>query len=91
MANVSPPEYPSRNGASDRAWNQSFLRLVVVSYILAVAMPPLGFILGVVVAVRGARVNSRHGLWIILVSVVAAGVWALVIASGALSSTNNDF
>ena len=30
------------------------MRLVVVGYILAVAMPPLGFVLGIVVAVRGA-------------------------------------
>ena len=54
-------EYPSPNGASDRAWSQSFMRLVVVGYILAVAMPPLGFVLGIVVAVRGARAKSRHG------------------------------
>lgn len=84
-------DYPSPNGASDRAWAQSFLRLVVVSYILAVAMPPLGFVLGVVVARRGARVRSRHGVLIILVSIVAAAIWALIIASGALKTTDTSF
>jgi hypothetical protein len=84
-------EYPSSNGATDRAWSESFLRLVVVSYILAVAMPPIGLVLGVVVALRGRRTNSKHGLLIIVVSIVAAAVWAAVIASGALTSTNDNF
>jgi hypothetical protein len=88
---ASGPDYPSSNGATDKAWNQSFLRLVVVSYILAVAMPPLGLVLGVVVSVRGRRAKSRHGLLIILVSVVAAGAWVVVISSGALTATNSDF
>jgi 4-amino-4-deoxy-L-arabinose transferase-like glycosyltransferase len=91
---TNPPpsaDYPSRNGASDRAWSQSFLRLVVVSYILAVAMPPIGFVLGLVVVSRGARAKSRHGVWIILVSIAAAGVWAVIIASGALNTTNSNF
>jgi hypothetical protein len=82
---------PSRNGASGQAWSQSFLRLVVVSYILAVAMPPLGLVLGFVVLGRGRRVHSRHGLWIILLSVIAAGVWVAIIASGAFTTTNPDF
>ena len=88
---TSGSDYPSSNGASDPAWRQSFLRLVVVSYILAVAMPPLGFALGLVVVARGARVKSRHGVLIIVVSIVAAVVWALIIASGALNATNNGF
>jgi ABC-type Fe3+ transport system permease subunit len=82
---------PSRNGATNREWSQGFLRLVVVSYILAVAMPPLGLVLGFVVLARGHRVNSRHGVWIILLSLVAAAVWAVIIASGAFTTTNPDF
>jgi hypothetical protein len=88
-----PPQadYPSRNGASDRAWSQSFLRLVVLGYILAVAMPPLGFVLGLVVLSRGARAKSRHGVLIIAVSVIAAVAWALIIASGALNTPSEQF
>jgi hypothetical protein len=84
-------DYPSRNGASDRSWNQSFLRLVVVGYILAVAMPPVGFVLGLVVVSRGARAKSRHGVLIIVVSVLAAVAWAVIIASGALNTPNQQF
>lgn len=88
-----PPhaDYPSRNGASDREWSQSFLRLVVVAYILAVAAPPIGFVLGLVVMSRGARAKSKHGVLIVLVSVVSAVVWAVIIASGALNTPQSDF
>jgi len=88
---ASGPDYPSSNGASDPAWNQSFMRLVVVSYILAVAMPPLGFVLGLVVVGRGARVRSRHGALIIVVSIVAAAVWVAIITSGAVNTTDTNF
>jgi hypothetical protein len=88
---VTNPQYPSPNGASDRAWSQSYLRLVVLGYILAVAMPPLGLVMGIVVAVRGARAKSRHGVLIIAVSVVAGAVWVAVLASGALTTPNNNF
>ena len=84
-------DYPSRNGASNRAWSQSFLRLVVVAYILAVAMPPLGFVLGLVVMSRGARAKSRHGVLILAVSVVSAAVWAVIIGSGALNTPSDQF
>jgi hypothetical protein len=51
-------------------------------------MPPLGFLLGVGL---GARARSKHWVWIVLVSVVAGIIWALVIKSGALSSTNDAY
>jgi hypothetical protein len=37
---------------------------------MAVLVPLVGFILGIVVATRPDRHNSRHGVWIILLSVV---------------------
>ena len=64
---------------------------MVVGYILAVAMPPIGFVLGVVVAARGARVKSRHGALIIVVSVIAAVAWVVILASGALTTPNDNF
>ena len=67
------------------------MRLVVVGYILAVAMPPLGFVLGIVVAVRGARAKSRHGMLIIAVSVIAAIAWVVILTSGALTTPNQNF
>ena len=90
---IQPPgaDYPSKNGATDRAWSESFLRLVALSYILAVAIPPLGFVLGVVVLLRGRRTKSKHGALIIAVSLMATAVWAVIIASGALTATDNNF
>jgi hypothetical protein len=63
-------------------------RLVVLAYILAVAMPPFGLAIGIGL---GARGRSKHWVWIVLVSIVAAGIWAVIIASGALSSTNEGY
>ena len=85
------PDYVSSNGAASHAETQRRLRLVVVSYILAVAMPPLGLILGIVVATRPAKATAKHGIWIILISLVAALVWALIIAAGGLTATDGSY
>jgi hypothetical protein len=65
-------------------------RVVVVGYILAVAMPPLGFAAGLVLMLS-PRVRSRHGVWVVLVSIVGAVIWALLIRSGALTATNQGY
>ena len=83
--------YASRNGAASSARRESARRLIVLAYILAVSMPPLGFGLGVVIAVRFSGGRSRHGVWIILVSILASIIWVLIIAGGALNTTNSDF
>ena len=82
----------SRNGAAAaNVRSDSLYRVIVLGYILAAAMPPLGLILGIGVAVRTTKVNARQGLWIIVVSIVASGVWAVIILSGALSTPSTDF
>jgi hypothetical protein len=58
---------------------------------MAVSMPPIGFILGIVVAVRFTKMNSRHAAWIIVVSIIASLVWTLIILSGALNTPSTDF
>jgi hypothetical protein len=58
---------------------------------MAVSMPPLGFILAIVVAIRSTEMNSKHGAWIIVVSIIASLVWILIIISGALSTPSTDF
>jgi hypothetical protein len=63
-------------------------RVVVLAYILAVAMPPFGLALGIGL---GLRVKSRHWPWIVLLSLVSAAVWAVIIGSGGLSSTNDSY
>jgi NhaP-type Na+/H+ or K+/H+ antiporter len=63
-------------------------RVVVLSYILAFAMPPLGFALGVGL---GVKVRSKHWRWIVLVSVIGGVIWAIIIGSGALSTTTEGY
>jgi hypothetical protein len=62
----------------------------VLGYIVAITLPPFGFILGIFLAARRPRPLSRHGLWILLISIVAAGIWVLVLTSGVLTSTSTD-
>jgi hypothetical protein len=71
--------------------SQSAQRIVVLAYILAFAMPPLGVLLAIIIGVRFPPAASRHWPWIILVSVIAGAVWAAIIGSGALSSTSSNY
>ena len=73
-----------------RSRQVSVERLVVVGYILAVAMPPLGFVIGIVLMLS-RRARSKHGVLIVLVSIAAAVIWALLIGSGALTTTNQGY
>ena len=45
-------------------------------------MPLIGFILGIVIVTRPDKATSRHGVWVIALSVIAPFAWAaLLIAS----------
>ena len=80
----------SRNGASANAVGDNWIRLVVLGYITAVALPPIGLIIGIVVGLRARNTGSKQWLWIILVSIIGGIIWILVFLSGALASTSND-
>jgi hypothetical protein len=84
-------DYASRNGAAANVRSDSVHRLVVLGYIMAVSMPPIGFFLGIVVAIRSTKMNSKHGAWIIVVSIIASLVWILIITAGALNTTSTDY
>lgn len=84
------PGHSSRNGASAGAWSDSARRLVVLGYITAVAMPLIGLIVGIVIAIRPTKAHSRHGVWIIGLSIIASVGWLAVFASGALTASSND-
>jgi ABC-type dipeptide/oligopeptide/nickel transport system permease component len=77
------------NGAPPDVLSDNLRRLVVLGYITAVAIPPVGFILGIVIAVR-RRAAYKHGLAMIAVSIVAAVIWVLLLGSGVLTSTSSD-
>jgi hypothetical protein len=99
MSSAQPPDpdgerwaaqYVSTNGGSANTWNDPAYRLVVAGYIVAVAMPPIGFVLAIVLARRRGKPYALHWRWIMLISVVAAIGWTLIFASGALTSTSNE-
>jgi hypothetical protein len=68
---------------------ESIHRLVVLGYITAVAIPPVGFVMGLVLAVRLTGPPSRRGLWIIGLSIVGAIVWVLAIVTGLVNPNSN--
>jgi hypothetical protein len=61
--------------------------IVVTGYVFAVIFPLVGFILGIVAVTRPAKTTSRHGVWIIVVSVVAFIFWLAVLAGSSSGST----
>ncbi len=85
-----PADYVSSNGASANVRLARDRRLVVLGYITAVALPLIGLIIGIVVATRTTKANSRHAAGIIVLSLVAAGIWILVFASGVFAVPSND-
>lgn len=79
MSNAAPPDVLS----------DSLRRLVVVGYITAVAIPPIGCIVGIVIVFR-RRPAYKHGLAMIVLSIIAAVIWVLLLSSGALTSASSD-
>jgi hypothetical protein len=78
------------NGARPRSDQTTRQRVVVVAYILAVAVPPLGFAIAIGLMLS-PRLRSRHALWIVLISIVAAAVWLVMINAGALKDTGQGY
>jgi uncharacterized protein YacL len=64
-------------------------RIVALGYITAIAIPPIGLIVGLVLARRRQQPLARHAVWIIVISLIATAVWVAVFASGAISATDN--
>ena len=79
---------PSSNGASADAPSKGANRLLVLAYILAISIPPLGLVLGVAVALRLGKAN--HAVWIVLLSLITAVVWVLLLTSGSLNDASSS-
>jgi hypothetical protein len=78
------------NGSRPYSPPTALQRAVVVAYILAVAVPPLGLAMGLVLMLS-PRFRSKHGAWIVLLSIVAGVVWVLLIGAGALKNTSQGY
>ena len=79
------------NGSSPDGRHETRQRVVVLGYILAVAGPPLGLILGAWIALRYPRSYRNHGVAIVALTVVAAVIWTAIIFTGALNTTSSDY
>jgi uncharacterized protein YacL len=64
-------------------------RIVALGYITAIAIPPIGLIIGIMIARRRQQPLARHAISIIVISVISAAVWMAVFASGAINATDN--
>jgi len=62
--------------------------LDIAGYILAVIIPLVGFILGIVSAVKHKGQGTNHGVFIIIVSVVAFIFWLVILSSGGSDSAS---
>lgn len=83
--------YASTNGAGSNARRAHARRLVVLAYIMAVSVPPIGFGLGILIAVRYSTLRAKHGFWIILISILASLIWILIITAGALNTPTTGY
>lgn len=82
--------HESNNGARGNGPSDRIHQLVVLGYITAVAMPPIGFIMGLVLGLRLPKPNSERGIWIIVLSIIASIVWVLLLKTGVLNPNSND-
>src|SRR5262245_30660056 len=76
-----PPYYPAYGQPQPQSQGTS--GLVICGWIFAFIAPLVGFILGIVTVTRPDPNVSKHGVWIIVASVVAFISWyAILIGAG---------
>lgn len=75
----SPPASPKRSRRRPPRAEPGERGLIVTSYLLAIAIPVVGFILGIVVAARDTPASRFSGWRIIVCSVGAALLWVSVL------------
>ncbi len=65
-------------------------RLVVLGYILAVMIPPLGVLFALGAAIRPGIVSRRHAAIMLVIALAACVVWFLVLRSGAVTTSSDS-
>jgi uncharacterized protein DUF2510 len=73
---AGPPSPAEERRGEDGVGNMG---LVVAGYSLAVFLPLFGFIIGIVVATRPQKRISKHGVWIVVVSIVVTALYLVVV------------
>jgi hypothetical protein len=82
--------YVSSNGRSSQARDAGADRLLALGYITAIAIPPVGIVIGIVIAIRLGRSYSKHVRWIVGLSIVAGVIWVLILSSNVINTSTND-
>jgi Protein of unknown function (DUF2510) len=79
FSGAGPP--PPESLAEDRSVADASgnMGLVISGYVLAVVVPLVGFILGIVAATRPQKRISKHGVWIVVVSIVVTALDLIVV------------
>jgi hypothetical protein len=85
---IEPSASPT-SGLVDQALSR-VSRLVVAGYVLAVAMPIAGFVIGVILVNRSEARTVKQGLWIIALSVVATFVLFVILIVSVHSTLGED-
>jgi hypothetical protein len=80
-----------RNGAASNAQSARVRRLVALAYILAISIPPLGLIMGIVLSLRPGRHYAKHGVVIIALSIIASVLWVVFLTSGAFNRPTTGY
>jgi hypothetical protein len=80
-----------RNDAASNDGGARIRRLVVLAYLLAVSIPPLGLILGIALSLRAGRRYSLHGVLVIALSIIMGIVWIGLLSSGAFSTPSTSY
>lgn len=60
--------------------------LIVVGYVTAIFMPPIGFILGIVAVTRPNRWAAKHGVGVIVTSILVPVLLIIVVTAGVNSA-----
>jgi len=69
----APPPYPAYAhpaGLAQPVAHSGVSGLVVTGYVMALLFPVAGLVLGIVAATRDDRATSKHGIWIMVLSLV---------------------
>lgn len=78
------------NGAASNAQNAGPRRLVVLAYIVAISIPPLGVILGIVLILRSGGRHTAHGVAVVVLSVIVSVLWVVFLTSGAFNTPSSS-
>jgi preprotein translocase subunit SecG len=79
FSGAGPPPPESSVEARPVAGTSGHMGLIIAGYVLAVIFPIAGFILGIVAATRPQKDVSKHGVWIVVVSVLVIALDLVVI------------